>query len=197
MLPRRSLLILFVAIVLSGCAVGTNFARPQSDALTLGQTTYEQVLQQFGTSYKEGSTLINEVTLKTLTYSYASAGGASLVGGVTPGRSIGFFFRDNVLVGYQFVSSFREDHTDFDESRVKDIRKGETTEAQVLAMLGPPAGFVRYPIVKEETHRGLVYIYSQVKGSAFNLKFHAKRLVVALDPTGTVADVQFESTGLR
>src|SRR5262249_18366191 len=126
------------------------------------------------------------------TYSYASAGGTPLVDGVTPARTIGFLFRGSLLVGYQFVSSFRDDHTDFDESRVKDIRKGETTEAQVQAMLGRPAGFVRYPIVKEETHRSLVYMYTQVKGSAFNLKVHIERLVVDLAPNGVVADVQFD-----
>src|SRR5262249_14804436 len=143
-------------------------------------------------SQRKGSTLVNTVTLKTLTYSYASAGGTPLVDGVTPARTIGFLFRGSLLVGYQFVSSFRDDHTDFDESRVKDIRKGETTEAQVQAMLGRPAGFVRYPIVKEETHRSLVYMYTQVKGSAFNLKVHIERLVVDLAPNGVVADVQFD-----
>src|SRR5262249_6758241 len=76
-------------------------------------------------SQRKGSTLVNTVTLKTLTYSYASAGGTPLVDGVTPARTIGFLFRGSLLVGYQFVSSFRDDHTDFDESRVKDIRKGD------------------------------------------------------------------------
>ena len=56
----------------------------------------------------------------------APRGGSDpLASGVTPARSIDFAFLDQVLVSYQFVSSF----------------KGSvTTRDEVVALLGPPTG---------------------------------------------------------
>ena len=51
-----------------------------------------------------------------------------------------FHFWDGVLVGYDFLSAFDEDKTNFDDTRVSEMKKGETTEAQVVALFGPPGG---------------------------------------------------------
>ena len=59
---------------------------------------------------------------------------------MTPARSQAFYFADLVLVGHEFSSSFREDHTEFAEASVTEIKKGETNEATVIDRLGPPTG---------------------------------------------------------
>ena len=49
---------------------------------------------------------------------------------------MGFYFFDEVLVGHEFLSSWAEDHTDFDEKKVSTIVKGKTTRAEVIQLLG-------------------------------------------------------------
>ncbi len=88
----------------------------------MGKTTEADLRQRFGDRYAH------------------AAGAASLVGGVTPARGQGFYFWNAVLVGHEFTSSFDEDKTDFDASKVQQIKSGETTEAEVLALLGKPQG---------------------------------------------------------
>jgi hypothetical protein len=102
-----------------------------------------------------------------------------------------------VLVGHDFASSFDEDKTDFDAGKVPQIKSGETTEAEVLAVLGKPQGAYAYPLIKDREERAIVYLYSQTKGSAFNLKFYNQLLVVTLDANARVKDVEFTSSGQR
>ena len=92
-----------VIVVLAGCA-GKDFVRPDSGALMNGQTTYNQIVQQFGKPYAEGSVLKNERFVKTVSYAYASVGGKSHRGG-TAARAMGFYFVDDTLVGYEFNQS--------------------------------------------------------------------------------------------
>ena len=113
---------------------------------------------------------------------------------VTPARALSFHFRDSILVGYEFVSSFKEDHTDFDEAKVSQIKMGETTVEGVKELLGNNCGEHRHPLVSGEAQRALVYGYSQVKGS-FKLKVYQKVLVVTIDSSGVVIDVNLRTSG--
>ena len=56
-----------------------------------------------------------------------------------------------MLVGHEFTSSFKEDHTDFSEARVAEIKQGETKEAGVLELLGRPTGLYVFPLVAKDT----------------------------------------------
>jgi hypothetical protein len=182
-------------LVLSGCA-GRDFVRPASSSLRLGQTTEAEIRERFGDPYAEGTTLKNGETLRTLSYGYAS-GAASLGGGLTPARSLGFYVWRDVLVGHEFVSSFPEDKTDFATSKAEQIRRGETTEAEVTLLMGSPHGLYAYPLVPGRDERGLVYLYAQTRGSGFNLKFYQQLLVVTVSAGGVVKDVQLTASGNR
>jgi outer membrane protein assembly factor BamE (lipoprotein component of BamABCDE complex) len=177
---------------ISGCA-GTNFVRPDSDSLKNGQTTYSQVTAKFGQPRQEGSVIKNEQTLKTATYAYASMGGKPLNEGVTAARAAGFYFHNDVLVGYEFISSWAEDHTNFDESRIKDIVKGKTTRAEITQLMGKPGGYHIFPLIKAATGEAAVYAYMEVKGfTPFR-----KELRVTFDNAGVVTDVEFSSSGRK
>ena len=117
--------------------------------------------------------------------------------GVTPARSIDFAFLDQVLVSYQFTSSFKADHTDFDENKVPSIKKGVTARDEVIALLGPPTGMQIYPMVPGKDDTGLGWSYSQVRGSALSLKIYQKALVVSVALAGVVTDVQLTVSGER
>jgi outer membrane protein assembly factor BamE (lipoprotein component of BamABCDE complex) len=180
-------------IVLAGCA-GKDFVRPDSGALKNGQTTYNQIVQQFGKPYAEGSVLKNDKFVKTVSYAYASVGGKSYRGG-TAARAMGFYFVDDTLVGYEFVSSFAEDNTDFDEMKINQITEGKTTLDQAIQILGKPAGYYTYPLIESDTEEAAVYVYSETKGSAFNMKMFRKMLAITYDSSRVVTKMEYTSFG--
>lgn len=193
--PRWLGALAVLLVALGGCA-GSDFARPPADSLSLGKTTAREIGQRFGDPYRQGTVLRNGETMTTLTYAYA-AGAGSLAGGLTPSRGVGFYFWNDVLVGHEFTSSFDEDKTDFDVTKVPQIRKGETTEAAVTTLLGPAPGGYIYPMIADKTARALVYVYTQTRGSAFGLKHYQQMLVLTIAPTGVVSDVQLTTSGER
>ena len=187
---------LAAAVLLSGCA-GTNFVRPDSSSLVMGQTTYAQIVASMGMPRREGTVQKNDKTINTAQYAYASVGGKPLHPSATPARGINYYFVGGTLVGHEFLSSFAEDHSDFDDSRVKDIVKGKTTRAELTQLLGKPSGAYVYPMIKLEKGEALVYAYTEVTGSAFNMKVYSKKLVVTFDGAGVAADVEYSSSGSR
>jgi hypothetical protein len=189
-------MIAVAALTLSGCA-GTDFVRPDTAFLKNGQTTFAEVVARMGTPRREGSVIKNERTIKTASYAYAATGGKPLHEGVTPARAMGFYFYENTLVGHEFISSWAEDNSDFDESKVKDIVKGKTTRAELAQLLGKPAGYYIHPLIKPTAGDAAVYAFAETSGSVFNLKFFRKVLVVTFDIAGVVADVDYSSSGSR
>lgn len=193
--------LLGLAMLLVGCAsAGRDFQRPTSQELVLGKTTYAELSQRLGPARSQSVSRVNDTDLDMVTYSFAESGGRALVSGVTPGRSLQLHFHKGVLVGHEFVSSFANDATDFDDSKVNAIQKGKTTRAQVLALLGQPSGEYAPPMVKPELgSRALGYSYLQVKvpGGFSQPKVHSKKLVVTLDAADVVTDVTYTSTGER
>jgi len=180
-------------VLLAGCA-GKDFVRPDSTSLKNGQTTYSQIVQQFGKPYAEGSVLKNEKFVKTVSYAYASVGGKSHRGG-TAARAMGFYFVDDTLVGYEFISSFAEDNTDFDEMKINQITEGKTTLHEVIQLLGKPSGYYIYPMIESESGEAATYAYSEAKGSAFNMKMFRKMLVITYDRGRVVTKVEYTSFG--
>ena len=178
-----------IVICMISCA-GRNFVRPEPDSLTLGKTTYQRIIDQFGKPYKEGSKLKNDKAIKTITYAYSSAGGNALNEGVTPARAMSFHFADDLLVGYEFVSSFKEDHSDFDDSKIGSIRKGETTQEQIIELLGEPKGKYIFPLIKNREAKAMVYMYSQFKNY---VTFH-KLLIISIE-NNIVSDVEYTTSG--
>ena len=187
---HRIFISLLVVPLLAACA-GTDFVRMRDDSLELGKTTYQSVQDRMGSSGKEGVVSINGKQYKTLNYTFASVGGEALHSDVTPARGQTFYFMDRILVGHEFLSSFKSDNTDFDDGKVSSIKKGISTRADVLSLLGTPAGQFIYPIAKNRDGEILLYLYSETSGSAFNMKMYLKRLAIELDAQGKVVEVNF------
>jgi hypothetical protein len=194
------LLMLGLALCAAGCAAGRDFVRPSSDSLQLGKTTYAEIVARFGSPYREGTMLKNEQTVKSTVYVYATRGESAAISGVTGARATGFYFVDLVLVGHEFTSSFEKDHTNFDETRITQLKKGETTEAQVIGLMGQPTGNYMFPLVQRKDEKGLVYLYSQtrVEQAPFvpvKIRQYRKVLVVSVGENGVVTDVTFNASG--
>lgn len=181
--------------IIGGCSVGRDFVRPEFGSLILGETTYHEILERFGTPREEGSVTKNDAIMKTVTYGYSSTGAKPLVDGVTPARGLTFSFLDNQLVGYIFTSSFSADHTEFDESKLNRIKKGQTNRAGLIELIGQPGGMQKYPLTKSKEDEVLVWQYVHVKQSVLGLKPYAKTLGVTVGTDNIVKDLEFSTMG--
>jgi hypothetical protein len=185
-----------IVLVAVGCA-GRDFTRPTPESLVLGKTTYAEINGRFGSPYRESTLVRNEKTVRAVSYAYSTAGGEPFASGVTPARGVDFYFLDQVLVGHQFVSSFKADHTEFDESKAPGIKKGATTRADVVTLFGPPTGMHIHPLIAGKDDSGLVWTYVQVRMSSLSPKIYQKQLIVSVNPAGAVTDVQLTVSGER
>lgn len=189
--------VIALTMSLVGCSVGRDFIRPELGSLSLGKTTYHEILQRFGSPREEGSVTKNDKLMKTATYVYSSAAAKPFADGVTPARGLSFHFLDNDLVGYNFNSSFADDHTNFDESNVNRIKKGETTRQDLVKLFGQPGGVQRFPLVKSKEDEALVWQYLQVKRSGLTFKAYIKNLEVTVGADNIVKDVEYSASGER
>jgi hypothetical protein len=98
-------------------------------------------------------------------------------------------------VGYEFISSYQDDHTDFDETEVGQIEKSKTTRSQVTALMGRSGGMYAYPLIKSKSDRALVYCDLRTRSAPMSVKIYQKRLVVAFNGADTVTDVEFSTSG--
>lgn len=186
----KSIVMRLLALALIGCA-GSNFVRPNTDALKLGQTTYVQIVQQFGQPRREGTVLKNDRTVRAIFYAYAALGGEGLHAGVVPARGMTYYFSNDVLVGYTFVSSWKEDNTDFDEKKIDMITKGKSTRPEVITLMGKPSGYYAYPLIKSDSGQAMVYSYAE---ALLNRTSHRKSLAVSFDNGGVVSEVEFTAS---
>jgi hypothetical protein len=185
-----------VAASLAGCA-GTNFKRPDAGALELGKSTHAQVVQAMGPSPQTGESLRNGEKLKASRYAYAEGAGTGKYPGVVPARAMVFLTHNDLLVAEEFVSSFPNDATEFDETKVAGIVKGKSTKSDVLKTFGQPNGAGIYPFIKTKGETAVIYSYSHAKGNVFNMKFYSKNLVVSFNANAVVTDVEYTSSGER
>lgn len=188
-------LIAIIFSLLAGCA-GRDFVRPGSDIFKLGRTTYSQVIQQMGEPRQTGETLKNEKRVKTVTYIYASTGGDPLEEGVIPARGLSYYFHNDVLVGQEFLSSFKSDNSNFDDSKISAISKGKTTRSQVIQLLGKPTATFVYPMIKQTSWDALGYTYNTTRGGVFSgFKIFTKSLRISFDGKDVVSEIDYTESG--
>jgi len=193
---RTFLAVLALATTLAGCA-GTDFVRPAEGSLVVGKSTTADVTAKLGAPYQTGELTKNEKQLKVYRYAYASTGGEAAYEGVTPARALALTFYEDKLSSQEFISSFKQDSSDFDSSKVAKIVKNKSTKAEVIALLGKPTGEAIYPVIKGMTDKALVYSYSQFKGSVFSPNVFSKMLTVSFNAQDIVTDVEFVTSGTQ
>jgi hypothetical protein len=190
-LGQRLLLGALVAVV--GCAgTARDFARPRESDLALGKATIADIIARFGPPHQRGRALKDGVEVVSLSYSHADSAARASGPGVAAVKAIALYFAGGTLAGYESLSTFAADSSDFDDTRVSDIARGVTTEAQVRELVGAPSGMYIFPLTRAPGERALVYVYGEKRGAA---PLARKQLVVTVDAAGVVQDVQFEKSG--
>lgn len=197
MLALRTALIASVLSLLAGCA-GRDFVRPTSETFRLGQTTYAEVIQKMGPPRRTGVALKNEKNVRAISYAYAATGGEPLEKGVVPARAQVYYFHNDSLVGQEFLSSFKSDNSNFDETKISAISKGKTTRTEVIQFLGRPSDTFVAPMVKETSGEAFGYGYQATRRGSFGgFKFNSKTLRIAFDDNDKVSDVDYASSDTK
>ncbi len=195
---KQALALLLCGLVLlaaSGCktTAGRDFARPAEGSLELGVTTQQEVQARYGEPQATGSGTYNDEAVTSVTYTFASNAEPPLVGGVTPARALSCHFLRGTLVGYEFMSSFRKDHTSFDSGKGELLEVGVSRREDVIELVGSPNGQSMWPLVEPPYERALIYSYAQdlYNVGLFTFESHhgRSRMVVVLDSDGIVQDV--------
>lgn len=191
--PVYAIVLGFLAVVLSGCA-GTNFKRSEASALVIGKSTPNDIIRVMGEPIGIVDVVRNGEKFQTYAYAYAEGVfGAK----VLPVRLMEFYAFNDVLVGQQFVSSFPEDSTEFDASKISGIRTGKSTRAEVIALLGQPNGEVNYPLIKNKADRGIIYSYRHSRVGKKVQPSLIKELTVCFDANDVVSEMKFFSAEVR
>ncbi len=180
-----------------GCG-GTNIPRSAPGTYEIGRNGYQETLERYHEPQARVTRLHNGMNIESLIYSFASqVASAAHNTNVVPTRVTIFHFHDDLLVGYEFTSSWEEDHSDFDELRVPQIVGGKSQRADVTELLGEPTGYYGFPMTDEKDTNALVYRYNEIQQGGGRTSSFEKLLIVTLDATGTVSDVDLTATTSR
>jgi len=191
-----ALLLTLGGVLLSACSTGTHFERPSTEAIVLGKTTPAQITDVMGKPWKKLTTENNGKRLELIVYGYGKAYEPAAGPAVIPAKTLQLTFADGKLVGHDFFSSFKYDHTDFDTDGIKEIEKANHSTEDVLRILGQPTGQQIYPLIDDPEQLRWSYRYHQ---TAYRMtKTHyAKALYIYFDKNQMVESLDFEEKGNR
>ena len=189
---------LAIVCLLSAC-VGKNFERPAMASLKIGEMTMNDAIVRFGQPQGKKNDSINGMTVENISYVFAGpASGpgtmifSPLLGSntVASARILGLSFHNEILVGYQFTSSFKNDHTDFDESKRSQISNGDDC-AEIEDLFGPAPGKFVFPMAKEEGHLKYVYVITIQRKEFLAMKHFSKKLTIHCNASDKISEISY------
>lgn len=160
---------LLAALLMTGCATttGTVFPIEKTSQIQPGKTSRDQVKTLLGTPFQTGTyTASNDITgkklaapriIETMTYRYEINGAAEASPEGLGNRWATIHIYNDIVLNFRSGSSFRSDSSDFDATKVNSIKKGQTTEKEIVELFGPARGRGIYPAAASLNGRGLFY----------------------------------------
>lgn len=185
-------LLLVLVLVHPEMSIAGSITRPTSAEFVLGVTTKEYCLDRFGDTsardiiYLDGGTQDAGDVTSLAYFGRWRLFANSVRSGVTTRRYLGLQFNNGLLLKYRFLSTYKEDSTDFDETKAEKIEKGKTTLGEVLELLGEPSGMAAYPSAKHKGDTRLLYEYGEHDTDARTML--KKELQIDLDANDVVRD---------
>ena len=203
--------VVLLALLIAGCS-GKNFARPAPGAFELGKTTQTEIVAAYGEPTAQRTTVATEErpdlvrgrldgavvagSYANLTYEHVDRTTSLLVPSQPYSKALNFIFWNGALVGYNFISDFSADSSNFDEARINAIEKGRSTRIDLIGVMGSePTGRRIYPLVQYPGEEVFIYAYVTLTGHPGAGPAHrqVKRLEVLFDASGTTVDYRFTS----
>jgi hypothetical protein len=197
-LARKSdVLLLAATLMLTACATGTPFTRPPADAIQLGKTTVDQVIERLGKPGRDEMVRSDKGQFRTIVYTRSDDTEATQVPRTLGIRQLAFVLSDDVVISERFDSSFASDSTDFDDRKVGQVVEGKTRCDDVVEMFGRPAARAIYPAVKKEGETYIGYMFRYIKRPVHQFKMFGKGLSVLCDQAGIVKEMSYSESGDR
>lgn len=128
----------FLAIsLLSGCTLtkGSNFHYSKSDFIP-SKTTESEVIAKLGLPYEQIEATSHDKIQKKLRYFYYDPYEGTVYPYSPARRSLIVSFKNKILIGEDFISTFMQDSTDFDFTNVTLLRIGVTTRNEAISLFG-------------------------------------------------------------
>lgn len=192
-----------VALSLAACVstLGSDFDTRQLRALEPGTVSTDKVQSLLGHTSDlthitikhdaSGRTLAQPLVADELSYYYLDRSAPAAPGlEKEPRRLASLLFKDGHLISYWTSSTFAADSTDFDPERMRQLRRGLTSQSDVLELLGPPSGRAIHPAALDVN--GTRWIY-RVQWTAEH-QLHTKMLRIDFNAAQTVVDFEYEAT---
>jgi len=189
---KKFLLYFFLGIYLflTGCATDKTFVRPNDAALLLGKTTRSEIIKTYGEPSRSGVISQNNASMSTL--SYTNAMGIPFTTKISS-RAILFALHNDVLVGYDFASSYDDDQISNDqkESLLQKIKNGDSKN-KILSLIGKPDGEGIYPLTSKKGYSSIRYNFLTTSRIPFNPKpkISSKITTIEFNDEGIVSDIK-------
>lgn len=195
---------LAAATILSGCTTtfGVPFNNTAVRQLTPGVSTKAELIAKVGPQVRPeiitlkkdagGKELANPLIAEATYYYFMDKSAVATKPEVYATRSVWVDTIDSTVMAYNYSSTFAEDSTDFDESKIAAIVKGRSTEQDVIALLGQPGSRSLYPYAKEAGGSRLTYL--NIAYSKNSNKSRTKNYTVYLDAARVVTDFDLRIT---
>ncbi len=179
-----------IYLFLTGCATDKAFVRPNDAALLLGKTTRGEIIKTYGEPSRSGVLSQNNVSMSTITYTNSM--GVPFTTKLSS-RAIVFALHDDVLVGYDFASSYDEDQISKDqkESLLQKMKNGDSKN-EILSLVGKPDGEGIYPLTSKKGYTAIRYTFLTTSRIPFNPKpkTSSKIITIEFNEDGIVSDIK-------
>jgi hypothetical protein len=205
-------LIFGMGLLAAACSTGVDFVLPPVGSIQLDHTTPADVIAKLGqpTQRTTSTTASSQPSATAPTANVFMAapipgnyehfsyfGGDEMVinanalvaevtrHGLRRTRSFNCTFYNGKLISYLGSSSYDPDRTDFDDSKISQLVRGQTTGDDVLKLFGQPTGGAIYPAISSAEGEALYYLYIEdnVDSGA-----HVKLLQIFIDKSGVVRE---------
>jgi outer membrane protein assembly factor BamE (lipoprotein component of BamABCDE complex) len=182
-------------VAVSGCAsMSEDFVRPSNDKFVLGKTTQSEVIAQMGAPIGKSEMVLNSQQIHGIGYTNHDV--SSHLGEVIKTRNVTYMFYNNVLVGISGFSTYNEDSTKFDPTKVSQIVIGKTTKDQVITLLGKPSGQDIYPMISNKDQTAIVYQYVAANFAGVFTTSHSDTAEIIFDKNDIAVKVTVTRDGV-
>jgi hypothetical protein len=189
----RFMATVLVILVAVGCAsVGKNFNYKNRSELRLGVTNRAEAEQLVGKPLKSASISNNDGNFEVLKYVYAhgNLGGAAA-------RAMFLEFRNGILNALTYNSGFAEDSTAFDIGSALQVKRGISSKADVLSIMGEPSGKAHCPSTLgdfkdmcSDCVEVWAWIYTKKSEGLDTSTIKSRTVKVAFDDKGVATDIR-------
>jgi len=196
------------ALLCASCVAttGREFARPTEQSIALGTSNSAQIRTTYGEPYEQNTETVSreatagaaspfdaapmEGTVVLYTY-FLRESQAPINGGGSTVKWVDFVFLNDKLYVYNYVSNFQSGSTQFDESKLAQLKKKKSTKQDVVSLLGEPGGRAIYPFVLLPGTEKYLYKYFEIEPASNKLK--SKGVELLFDQHGILIDFRFAS----